>query len=258
VVEIVEDFPFVLSLSKHQEPFLSSLLISAGEFFMGSEDGFEDEKPLHRVYLDTFYIDVYEVTNARYGKFIEATKGAGFWTFFERPQEPVMMGWQDADIYCRWAGKRLPTEAEWEKAARGTDGRMYPWGNQWDSKRANTAEGRRGKLAPVGSYGTGKSPFGASDMAGNAWEWVADWYDEKYYLNSPSRNPKGPGTSRWKVMRGGSWYSNEGPARTADRGPRYLVDGWYAGFRCAAEPAAVLPKIQEQTVAEPAAGLDSR
>jgi formylglycine-generating enzyme required for sulfatase activity len=172
------------------------VLVPAGEFLMGSAEGdkeasaaekpqrrvylmgsaegdekaFDNEKPQRRVYLDAFYIDKYEVTNALDGKFMQATghEAPGYWndSSLNTPNQPVVgVSWYDAEAYCKWAGKRLPTEAEWEKVARGTDGRKYPWGNQWDKTRANTDEGNLGKPTPVGSYEGGKSPYGAYDMA---------------------------------------------------------------------------------------------
>ena len=196
------------------------VLVPAGEFIMGSEEGDADEKPRHRVYLDAFYIDKYEVTNARFQQFVQATghrtqaerEGSGYtgdksglvdganWRAPRGPgssiagleQHPVVsVSQEDAKAYCTWAGKRLPTEAEWEKAARGTDGRTYPWGNQFDSTKGNF-DGKNKGTVPVGTYEGGKSPYGAYDMAGNVWEWVADWYGENYYKNSPARNPQGP------------------------------------------------------------------
>lgn len=205
---------------------------------MGSEDGDPDEKPRRRVYLDAYYIDKYEVTNALYGKFMQATGRSAptLWgANFNGPAQPVVgVSWDDAEAYCKWAGKRLPTEAEWEKAARGTDGRKYPWGEQWDSSRANSSEAKLNKTAPVGSYPAGASPYGAHDMAGNVWEWVADWYDANYYQRAPGSNPKGPDSGQYRVLRGGSWLHVPWLLRSATRfwyvptGRSYII-----GFRCA-------------------------
>jgi iron(II)-dependent oxidoreductase len=214
------------------------VLVPAGEFLMGSND-LDMEKPPHRVYLDGFYIDKYAVTNALYERFMRATsrQQPSFWTdsTFNGPTQPVVgVTWHDADAYCRWAGKRLPTEAEWEKAARGTDGRKYPWGDQWDPSRANSAESKLGKTTPVGSYPSGASPYGALDMAGNVWQWVADWYDASYYQRSPARNPTGPESGQDRVLRGGSWDDVPVYLRAANRvnvtpAARHLL----IGLRCA-------------------------
>lgn len=228
-------------------------MVPAGEFWMGSDE-YDDEKPRRRVHLDAFMIDKYEVTNQQF-------KGRGYerqylwspagWQWrplsgrsqperwaepaFNRPGQPVVgVSWYEAEAFCRFAGKRLPTEAEWEKAARGTDGRRYPWGDQWDSGRANSAESRLGKPADVGSYPTGVNPYGAHDMAGNAWEWVQDWYDRDYYRQSPVQNPPGPPRGRSKVLRGGSWYGSPVNLRAAyrsDGAPAARTD--LLGFRCA-------------------------
>ncbi|MGH8055724.1 MAG: formylglycine-generating enzyme family protein, partial [Candidatus Entotheonellia bacterium] len=208
----------------------------------GSEDGDSDEKPAHRVYLDAFYIDASEVTNARYSKFMQATgrQAPRYWndTKFNASDQPVVgVTWDDAEAYCTWASKRLATEAEWEKAARGTDGRTYPWGDQWERTKANTSEGGPGRPTPVGSYEGGKSPHGAYDTAGNVWEWVADWYGEQYYRNSPGRNSRGPERSDGRVLRGGSWSFNPFNARASDRN-WYIPDRRYddVGLRCAKTP----------------------
>jgi len=196
------------------------VLVPAGEFLMGNQA--EEDAPPHRVYLDAFYIDRHEVTNGRYLKFVEATRHRapqhvvdpqydlwGGTTLSQGVADlPVVnVDWSDADAYCRWAGKRLPTEAEWEKAARGTDGRVYPYGNQFDcGKSCNSVSPcSHNSTCPVGSYAQDKSPYGVMDMAGNVWEWVSDWYDEKYYKNSPAQNPRGPSTGSYRALRGGSW-----------------------------------------------------
>jgi formylglycine-generating enzyme required for sulfatase activity len=236
------------------------VLVKEGEFWMGStreevdrvveeckkvgisESGckgwHERELPRHRVVLDAFYIDKYEVTNALYGRFMQTTgrPAPSLWNDakFNAESQPVVgVSWHDADAYCKWAGKRLPAEAEWEKAARGTDGRKYPWGDQWDASRAN-AENRLGKTAPVGSYPGGVSPYGAHDMAGNVWEWVADWFDKDYYKRSPEQNPTGSDSGSSRVLRGGSRYYNAVDLRTAARNDNSPDNRCYgSGFRCA-------------------------
>jgi formylglycine-generating enzyme required for sulfatase activity len=221
--------------------------IPAGEFAMGSDGvrALEDERPMHRVWLDRFSMDLHEVATAQYAKFLVATQRPAPWQWssVDLPQShdrPVIgVDWSDADAYCRWKGKRLPTEAEWEKSARGTDGRLYPWGDQFPGKDlANFALGARFSysqvLLPVQSYEQGKSPYGLLHMAGNVWEWVQDWYVVNYYEVSPARNPQGPGKGQFKVLRGGSWSDL----------PKYLLTygrfklppetrNSYTGFRCA-------------------------
>ncbi|MDE3019958.1 MAG: SUMF1/EgtB/PvdO family nonheme iron enzyme, partial [Nitrospirota bacterium] len=177
------------------------VLVPAGEFTMGSNE-VDDEQPIHQVHLDAFYMDTFEVTTSRYAAFLKATQLAPprRWEEARLPRDadrPVIgVTWFMADNYCRWAGKRLPTEAEWEKAARGTDGRAYPWGNEEPTNdRGNFGKPRwtgYDTLAPVGSFKSGNSPYGIADMAGNVWEWVADWYAADYYASSPSKNPTGP------------------------------------------------------------------
>ncbi len=226
-------------------------LVPAGEFTMGSNDIFyivSNTKPVHRVYVDAFYMDTFEVTTSRYAKFMGATgqEQPRYWStvrLVSDGDKPVMgVTWHDADAYCRHYGKRLPTEVEWEKAARGTDGRTYPWGNEDSSSRlANYGKSFMGvinvynqRLTPVGRYESGKSPYGMHDLAGNVWEWVADWYDKDYYRSSPDRNPKGPSSGQFRVLRGGSWVNTPSDLRSATRfwddPPSRLS---VIGFRCA-------------------------
>lgn len=217
--------------------------VDAGEFLMGN-DKIGDEKPMHKVSLDAFYMDKYETTTARYAKFLEATgrKQPMFWNqgkqAGQRDYPVVGVDWDDADAYCRWAGKRLPTEAEWEKAARGADGRLFPWGNEEPTPRhANFGRGEwagYSTLTPVGSLEKGKSPYGIYDMAGNVWEWVADWYDPRYYASSPSSNPQGASSGDNKVLRGGSWNNPPLILRSTARNWSAPSDRpAYVGFRCA-------------------------
>jgi len=222
--------------------------VPAGEFTMGSNDGSSDEKPPYTVYLDAFWIDRYEVTNALYKKCVEArqcsapssTKSSTRDSYYGNSQYdnyPVIyVSWNDANAFCSWTGKRLPTEAEWEKAARGTDARVYPWGNTFDGAKVNSWDSspRVGDTTEVGRYPSGASPYGALDMAGNVWEWVADWYDPGYYANSPRNNPKGPTAGQSRVLRGGSWGNFQINVRVSSRnndapGNRFNS----VGFRCA-------------------------
>jgi len=215
--------------------------VPSGEFIMGSEKGDSDEQPVHTVYLDAFYVDKYEVTNAQYRACVEAEACDAPWhiTYYydnaDYAQHPVVyVNWYQAKAYCEWAGKRLPTEAEWEKAARGTDGRTYSWGEGIDCDHAQYSE-CGGQTVPVGSKPKGTSPYGALDMAGNVQEWVADWYDANYYSHSPSRNPQGPDSGKYRVLRGGSSDNIELRLRTAYRYyfPRPDITRNGVGFRCA-------------------------
>ena len=191
------------------------VLIEAGKFQMGSNDFMDEAKPIHTVYLNAFYMDVYEVTNAQYKKFMDATgyKAPRFWNDSElnAPNHPVVgVSWDDAVAYCKWAGKRLPTEAEWEKAARGgLVGKKYPWGDTITHNDANY-DGTGEKdvwtyTSPVGSFAP--NGYGLYDMTGNVWEWCADWYNINYYAISPKTNPKGPSSGDMRVSRGGSYFN---------------------------------------------------
>jgi formylglycine-generating enzyme required for sulfatase activity len=213
--------------------------VPAGWFTMGQNDHRRAHQPQRQVYLDAFAIDRTEVTNAAFAEFV-AVSGydAPGWDAAlagTSPHLPVVgVLWQDAHAYCRWAGKRLPTEAEWEKAARGKDGRRYPWGNTWDAARANTAESGRGGLLPVGSLPAGAGPYHALDMAGNAAEWVAGYFDPAYYAYAPTHNPTGPNQILDHSLRGGSWASPAEHAQTFFRDSSHSArPNPRAGFRCA-------------------------
>ena len=192
--------------------------VPAGEFEMG--DGQHADCPKHRVYVEAYYIGLYCVTNAQYGRFVAATGhrapdtadfGDVVWRGKSYPPEKsdhpvVCVSWDDAVAYGTWAGLRLPTEAEWEKAARGPAGWLYPWGNTWDATRCRH-DGNRGGATTyrVDDYPGGVSGYGTYNQAGNVWEWCADWYGADYYTQSPRANPRGPETGSYRVDRGGSW-----------------------------------------------------
>ncbi len=242
---------------------------------------FPDERPQHRVYLDAFWMDQTEVTVAMFRTFVEDTRyettaeqqgwgrpwadGTGEleWPHvngadWQHPRGPgsnaidghpvTQVSWEDAAAYCAWAGGQLPTEAQWEKACRGIDGRMWPWGNTYDWNRVSSCEAQcpieRWKddryddgyafTAPVGSFPEGASPYGALDMAGNLWEWVADWYAEDYYGDSPHENPLGPDSGTVRAMRGGAWYNTDTHLTCTHRYSNHSWDLYEdLGFRCA-------------------------
>ena len=227
------------------------VFVAAGEFLMGADssdpDARSDEMPQHTVTLDDFWFDRTEVTNAQYAKCVSAgdcreplpgsSSRASYYTSSDFADYPVIyVSWDDANNYCTWAGRRLPTEAEWEKAARGTDGRRYPWGNEWQAGLSNDLDSGIGDTSEVGSFPAGASPYGAFDVAGNVWEWVADYYDETYYASSPADNPTGPATGSVRALRSGSWSNNHQSTRTTTRGwfnPTARIKN--VGFRCASK-----------------------
>ena len=238
---------------------MTMVYVPAGEFEMGSDDGSPDEQPVHTVYLGDYWIDQTEVTNGQYERCVvsggcskpknsgSSTRDSYYSSGQYRNYPVIYVDWNQADAYCTWAGGRLPTEAEWEKAARGTDGRIYPWEDEFDGTKLNYCDKNCSldwkdekyddgyvDTAPVGSYPAGSSPYGALDMAGNVWEWASDWYAEDYYKNSPDRNPIGPQSGEYRVLRGGSWGYDDSLSRSAYR---YWVDpalrNSFIGFRCA-------------------------
>jgi formylglycine-generating enzyme required for sulfatase activity len=283
---------FLLAGSGRPQPAIAverpedTVFIPAGEFLMGSPDdglSYDDERPQRHVFVGSFLIDRYEVTNARYKQFVDATghpapghTNPKFRLWFHgipfpgSERHPVVnVSWEDAAAYCRWRGMRLPTEAEWEKAAGGTDGRRYPWGNEWSIDRANSAsfwagrtvefrngeewkafwiggdgarisqeKGLNGEVLtlPVGSFPHGASPYGLFDMAGNVSEWVQDWYEPYAYLNAPLSDPQGPNGQLLKAVRGGSWLKPARNLRASDRDFGYPADrATGIGFRCATD-----------------------
>jgi len=237
--------------------------VAEGPFTMGfeiendNEWGDVDEGPVHEVHLDAYWIDRHEVSAADFARYLNQQKetrrlidlGSAVTIekvdgrFQARPgleDYPAnRVSWYGADGYCRFTGKRLPTEAEWEKAARGTDRRIFPWGNAFPDNRRVTFRRHFKELGfqalePVGSMAAGASPYGAHHMAGNVWEWVADWFDDDYYAHAPRENPKGPETGTTRVLRGGNWYYKAYYMRTTyrfnERPGKFNI---WQGFRCA-------------------------
>lgn len=218
------------------------IAIPAGEFTMGSDH--EVERPPHTVSVEAFEIDQFEVTSEEFAKFVEETgyvtdaekAGDTSWRFYakDKPKHPVVKAsWNDAKAFCEWTGKRLPTEAEWEKAARGTEGFVYPWGNDWDVNKANVKEaGYRGTTI-VGSFPSGGSPYGVMDMAGNVAEWTSDWF-QPYpgYLGGDSEAQYFG--EKYRVIRGGGWFSDQNLVRTTERSASSVsLANDDVGFRCA-------------------------
>jgi formylglycine-generating enzyme required for sulfatase activity len=251
----------VVSLCAHgEEPAPAKIkdgmaLVPAGAFTMGrtretpdDKTGMRplilrDDRPAHKVFLESFYIDIHEVTQGDYASFVKATghRAPYHWLGGQSPQGmeklPVYnVGWEDADAYCRWAGKRLPTEAEWEKAARGgLNGEDYPWGDKITpgDARFNTADGP----APVGQYKP--NGYGILDMAGSVSEWCSDWFERTYYESSPEKNPSGPATGTYKIIRGGAW--SDGPRRVTVFFRNWVRPNQITpniGFRCVQSPTS--------------------
>jgi formylglycine-generating enzyme required for sulfatase activity len=257
-----EDGDLLITLSTGVE--LSMLYVPEGTFTMGSNEGEEREQPAHDVYLDAYWIDETEVTNIQYAACVSAgvcdlpisdesyTRNSYFFNPEFDNYPVIYVDWYDAKTFCEWRDASLPTEAQWEKAARGEDERVYPWGDVFDGLVVNFCDGSCPTLggpnrpndyndgymdtAPVGSYPQGASPYRVLDMGGNVAEWTADWYDSDYYANSPESNPTGSDSGEWRVLRGGSWRESSYSSRTTYRlmilptaHPAY----GNVGFRCA-------------------------
>lgn len=224
---------------------MTLLYVPNGDFTMGSDTGELHEMPVHVVTLDGFWIDQTEVTNKMYSLCVDADvcqkptdissfTHPNYYGNFKFEDYPVIyVSWDMAKTYCEWAGRRLPTEAEWEKAAHGTEERTYPWGEALMAGFFANFNSTNDTMI-VGSYEDGKSPYGAYDMAGNVWEWVSDWYDSSYFQNSPPSNPLGPDSGDMKVLRGGSWNYDDYEIRTTNRNSAIPTNTYYnIGFRCA-------------------------
>ena len=258
-----------------------TVLVPAGPFLMGSNrqvdrNAYPQELPQRTVDVDAYEIDKYEVTTVQYLRYVLANNLPPLvdWKWGGVFQEtmashPVMhVSWFEADAYCKWAGKRLPTSAEWEKAARGTDGRIYPWGNQ-QAGLSRSNFGRSGLSGPVrdrperlllyppivsvDKYENAVSPYGVFNMAGNVAEWTADWYDPGYYKYAPNKNPKGPDHGSHKAFRGGGWVDSTPSVRPAQRNgadPQTRMN--WLGFRCARDPVGMPNQSAPTPTASPA------
>jgi len=219
------------------------VFIPQGYFTMGSaiDDprADADEKPSHKIFLDSFWIDRTEITNGMYLFCIKAENCTPparsiYYTKPEYANHPVIgISWVQAQEYCKWAERRLPTEAEWEKAARGTDSRIYPWGDTLPETELSNFGHQFNETVPVGMYPKGASPYGVLDMAGNAWEWVADGYQSDFYSRAPEENPISDSPVNRRVLRGGNWDSNADGIRVTNRFWAFPGRNDIDGFRCA-------------------------
>ncbi len=241
------------------------IYIPAGHFLMGSDEGRDNERPAHTVHVDAFYIDRYPVTNEEYKRFVDATghpvpyyevEWANPYEYNWDPEKRtppegkekhpvVLVSWEDAQAYAAWAGKRLPTEAEWERAARGTDGRRWPWGDEFIPGRCNTRESNANGTTPVCQHSPeGDSPEGVGDMVGNVWEWTSSLFRPYPYDANDGRESQEAGG--WRVLRGGSWFNDLDRARCTAR-----LDGDFlffnnVGFRCAVSAEDVMPTEEDE------------
>jgi serine/threonine-protein kinase len=240
-----QSFGIVTTLESEKDGMVM-VYVPAGEFSMGSNEGDSDEKPVHTVYLDAYWIDQTEVTNGMYAKCVAEgdcikpaesssyTRDTYYGNFAFANYPVIYINWNQAETYCQWAGRNLPTEAQWEYAARGTDGRTYPWGNTNPTWSVANSSAFTGDTTAAGIYPDGVSPYGALDMAGNLWEWVADWYGS--YPSGAVANPRGATSGDNRVLRGGSWDVNPLLIRTTNRlwcVPNRTDDN--IGFRCAVD-----------------------
>ncbi len=247
------------------------IVIPAGPFIRGTTSGGFDEQPQRTIMLGAFSIDRYEVTNYQYQQFISATghRKAGPPSRYAKsiakmrgPNQPVVyVSWGDATEYCHWKGKRLPTEAEWEKAMRGSDGRLWPWGNDEQPNGANWARVQDGHevSARVGSFPADKSPYGVMDGAGNVMEWVGDWYGESYYETSEEKDPPSPDYGTFRVLRGGGYTTTGGDIRITSR-TKMVPDfrDETIGFRCAASGRFAGDRTEEGKSAKAIGNQSSR